>query len=514
MKRKIYTLFSLLLPLLVLSSCCKDEGNYTYKDNVGVATLVSIPGVTDMENSFVCLENELVKLNPVIQFAEGTTANDYEFEWKRYYKIPQGEYGHYEQPEVIGTSMNLEYQIQETPQNYWAVFKITNKKTAAVTELKFSFEISPLMGWAVLDEDAGGAGDMNFIRDADIVNGGNGAVVRNHFSSVNGGTKIQKGKFFANCLNTGRKNWYVFSEDGGYVMDPGTYKLKEGSTYLSLFNQTVGAPSVLAPEAYCYSIENGGFEAVVNDGAIYYVAYIMAWGGAVFDVAKPGVDVAPYHVAPMLATITNAGNTPGVRAVFFDLTGHRFLIAKLWGDLSIPNSASEIFNPGKIDPEFKFVFLGEGKDGSTSAIFHKQAAGGAIVPYLFRADFKLLEPVPLECTDISGLDDIKDAKTYAFGTRGDFMFYATETQVYCYRYGRMVSTPVLNVGGGEKIVQMKMYVNANDKNNNGKILFIATNNGTSGKVYKLKFNEMNGVVSGAPVEYSGFNTIKDMYYKN
>lgn len=514
MKRIIYTLFSLILPLLMLNGCSEDEGNYSYLDNIGEAILISIPGVTDQNNSFVCLEHDLVKLNPVIQFAEGTTEADYEFEWNRYYQTPQGTYGHYVQPEVIGTSMNLEYQVQETPQSYWAVFKITNKRTLATTQLKFSFVITPLSGWAVLEEDAGGAGDMSFIRDADVVSGGTGNVIRNHFSASNAGAKIQKGKFFANGLNTGRKNWYVFSEDGGYVMDPGTYQVRSGSSYLELFNQTVGTPEVFAPEAYCYSTENGGFEVIVNDGKIYYVAYMMAWGGAVFDVAKPGVGVDSYEAAPILAPITNAGNSPGVRSVFFDLKGHRFLTIRLWGDLNAPNSASEIFNPGKIDPEFKFVFMGEGKDGGTNAIFHKELPDGTITPYLFRADFKSNEPVPLECSDVSGLDEMKEAKTYAFGTRGDFMFYATDNHVYCYRYGRSKSTSVLSVAGGEKIVQMKMYVNASDKENNGKILFIATNEGTSGKVYKLKFNEMTGALNGTPQEYSGFGMIKDMHYKN
>ncbi len=514
MKQKYILAFSLLLSFGLFGSCYKDKGNYDYRENIGEAVIESIPGVTDNENSFVCLENELVKLNPVIKFAEGTEVGDYEFEWKRYYKTPKGGYGHFVQPEVISTSMNLEYRIQETPENYWAVFKVTNKQTRAVSELKFSFVISPLNGWMVLDEDGNGNGDISFIQDGDIVPGGKGDVIRNHFSSANEGRKIKKGRFIANGIHTKRKNLYVFSEEGGYVVDPGTYKLKPDATYISLFNQTVGTPAVSAPEAYHYSPENGGFETIVNDGKIYYVAYMMVWGSAVFDAAKNAAGLDSYRAAPILAPLTNSGNNPGTRAVFFDTEGHRFLIIKLWGELSVPNSTSDIFNPGKIDPEFQFVFLGEGKDGSTNAIFHKQLAGGGILPYLFRADFKSKEPVSIECRDISRLEDIKEAKTYAFGTRGDMMFYATDTKVYCYRYGRDRSVSVMSVGGGEKIMQMKIYVNEKDKNNNGKILFIATNNGNSGKVYKLKFNEMNGSVQGVPKEYSGFNGIRDMYYKN
>lgn len=511
--RKIYTIFSLLISLWILGGCSEDKGNYDYKENIGEVLIKAIPGVTDQNNSFICLENETVRLNPELVFAEGTKAEDYEFEWSRYYKVPQGAYGHYVQPEIIGTAMNLEYKIQETPQDYWAVFKAKNKQTGATTELKFSFVISPLTGWAVLDEDATGSGDMHFIRDADIVVGGNGSVVRNHFSQSNGGVKIQKGKFFAYCPNSSRNNWYVFSEGGGYVMNSGTYKLVNGSSYVGLFNPTVGTPEVLAPEAYCYSAENGGFETIVNNGKVYYVAYMMAWGGAVFDVTVPDEGVEPYHVAPVLASVTNAGNSPGVRSVFFDLTGNRFMVVKMWGNLSVPQSVSEIFNPGKIDSDYKFVFLGEGKDGSTNAIFNRELPGGSKVPYLFRADFKSQEPVPLECKDLSGLDDIKAAKTFAFGTRGDFMFYASETQVRCYRYGKTNTTDVLTVGAGEKIIQMKVYVNSKDAVNNGKILFVATNGGATGKVYKIKFNEMNGIVSATPTEYTGFGNIKDMYYK-
>lgn len=48
---------------------------------------------------------------------------------------------------------------------------------------------------------------------------------------------------------------------------------------------------------------------------------------------------------------------------------------------------------------------------------------------------------------------------------------------------------------------------------NGKILFVATQKGNEGKVYKVVFNEMSGVAESSPVEYTGFGIIKDMYYR-
>ena len=53
-----------------------------------------------------------------------------------------------------------------------------------------------------------------------------------------------------------------------------------------------------------------------------------------------------------------------------------------------------------------------------------------------------------------------------------------------------------------------------DKVLNGKVLFVATQKGNEGKVYKVIFNEMSGLSSGKSQEYTGFGIIKDMYYKN
>ena len=43
---------------------------------------------------------------------------------------------------------------------------------------------------------------------------------------------------------------------------------------------------------------------------------------------------------------------------------------------------------------------------------------------------------------------------------------------------------------------MKLYSNSSDKVLNGKVLFVATQKGNEGKVYKVIFNEMSGLSSG------------------
>lgn len=47
----------------------------------------------------------------------------------------------------------------------------------------------------------------------------------------------------------------------------------------------------------------------------------------------------------------------------------------------------------------------------------------------------------------------------------------------------------------------------------GKVLFVATQKGDEGKVYKAVFNEMSGLLLEEPLEYTGFKLIRDMFYK-
>ena len=172
----------ILLVMGSLFSCYDDKGNYDYKE-IEEAVIKSIPGVTDNGNKFVCLEHEQIKLTPELEFKAGSTADDYEFIWFRFPKNPQGTSGHYEQADTLAMTQNLDYKVVDSPRDYWLVYKVIHKETKALNEQKFEFIISAVNGWMVLDEDGAGNGDVQIIRDKDIVNGGDGRIVKNYLSS-------------------------------------------------------------------------------------------------------------------------------------------------------------------------------------------------------------------------------------------------------------------------------------------------------------------------------------------
>jgi len=495
-----YLSFSLLLSLGLLTSCFEDKGNYDYEE-IGEAVIKAIPGVTDNGNKLVCLENEQIKLTPEIDFKAGTTAADYDFVWFRYPKNPAGTPGHYEQADTLAMTQNLDYPVVNTPREYWVVFKVINKHTGALTQQKFEFIISAVNGWMVLDEDGGGNGDLQVIRDKDIVSGGDGRVVKDYFSVNNGGKKIQHGRFMAVCPYL--SNLYVYSDEGAYILNSSTYKEKANTTYTGLFSSVVTLDAV-NPQAESYDTKGGNTEVLVNNHKIYTVSYRMMGQTQFIEAAGIG----DYVAAPAIAPVRVTGNENC--AVLFDLRKNRFITVGTWGNLGAPVSAGGAFNTGAVDPELEFVFMNEGKDGETCVIMKNKNTGE---PYLLRANLVTSDPVALACVNLSGLSDIAQARSYAFGTRGDMMFYATDAKVYAWRYGKENATELMTVGAGEKIVQLKLYTNAADNTFNGKILFVATQKGNEGKVYKVLFNEMSGILQDKPLEYTGFGIIKDMYYR-
>ncbi|MEG1949807.1 MAG: PKD-like family lipoprotein [Odoribacter sp.] len=506
MRRKIYTLFPLFMLIFAMCSCFDDKGNYNYT-RIGEA-IVTIPGVTENADRYVCEQDGFLKLDPQIKYDAGTSESDYAFMWIKYLQNPYDEAtSGYFPADTISEKKLLEYQVKDDPNLFYIVLKVINKQTDVETNYRFEFVVTSVNGWLVLDENAAGEGDLHIIRDADItidMPTGKEGVTKNYFSLKNKGAKIADGQFIGG-RERNTKALFVFTTTGTYWIDKGTYTMVPDYSYTNLFDV---APSVFLPEAQYYSMLNGGNEVMINDGAIYSAWWNM-WGTTGYG--KSSLEGAS-HIAPMIASV--ASTNYGATSVMYDVIGHRFVTIGVFGDLATPSS-SGAFNVGEMEADLELVYLGEGIDGSTCAIFDKKTEGSEDEPYLYRASFTSEDPVAADKINLSKLTDIKDAKFYTFGTRGNMMYYATDSKIYCYRFGKENSTEFLtSLEAGEKIVKMKLYVDSQNAKFNGKILFVATNKGDVGKVYKIKFNEMTGLMMSEPEVFDGFGIIKDMFNKN
>ncbi|KAA6337898.1 hypothetical protein EZS27_014049 [termite gut metagenome] len=519
------TIIQLLAFLAFVSSCYEDKGNYEYAEIEEAE--IDIPEITQSEATISYSRFETVRLDPVITNNGKESADEYDYEWSVYPQSPSydSSLGGYPPAKVIGNDFQLNYTLEEVPGDYYVVLKATNKTTRSVSSFRFPLVIGTVNGWLVLEEDADGKGDISAIRDPEIVPGlteSRTGIIKNIFSQNNDGAKFTGAKFvYWRHVNTTYTNVFVYTSDDSYRLNAGTYLLSSAN-YQAFFNASL-APSVYQPQAIFYeSPYSGQNEILINNGNVYSIRWNMMGQRDVFSapVALSGVTLT---VQPFIAGIPRATTPTNSTAVLYDdvdfpegsfVVGDRFVTQQTsWNRPSVTSGA---FDPTNINPtadtELKLLYLGTGRDGTTSAIFRDAKAGNK--PWLYHGDFRdFAAPVAIGKYDISRLPEISAATHFVFGVRGDVLFYASGSNVYSHAFPEGATNNLLTVGSDETIAQLKLYSHSVNPDNTGRILFVATNSSSGGKVYKVKFNELTGTIVGTPVTFTGFNKIIDMTIK-
>lgn len=512
--RNNYIQYIPFLFLFFLTSCFDDEGNYNYVDIKDA--FVNIQEVTENDGQISRDRYSDLVLSPEIEFNAGGKAEEYTFEWSMYPQQPAAnEDDTYDPKKVIGTTINLSYHLTEAPSNYYVVLRVTHKETQAITDYRFALAVNSVKGWLIYDEDAAGSGDLQIIRDGEIVPGlsaSQNGVVRNYFSTSNEGKKLSGGKSLAwRNMSNRYDHIFLFKEDGFVKMQGTTYEVISEDYSTLFFSQ----PSVYAPMAHYYNNPAyGGLEFLMNNNEVYVIRWNMMGQTDKFstplNVFGTAVKFNPF-IAPIPAV---TGNTN--RAVLYNDITHsgQFITVNNNGSQGSPGVTGGAFNPLKINPDgttkLRLKYLGQGRDGITCAVFRDELNGDN--PWLYVADFRVAaSPLALAKYDLSGLQQISQAKLFVSGNRGDVLFYATDHEVYSYVFGGG-ATPLLTKPG-EEIVSMKLYTHSANEDFTGRILFVATYDGAEGRVYKIEFNELNGQLEGEIEEFSGFGRIVDMISK-
>ena len=524
MKTKIcfMKLCAVLVSMFLFAACFDDKGNYDYTDIRDV--VIDIPAVTENDGVWSCNRYSDLQFVPNIQFDEGTVAEDYDFEWSIYPQLPQlNEDKKYDPKRVIGTGQNLDYHVEDVPANYCLVLRVTHKATQAVTDFTFNLIVNTVKGLVVLDENTLGEGDLQIICDEEIIPGvtkAQNGVVRNYFSVSNDGRKLHGGKFLAwRNMDSRYDHLFVYQEDGFVKMSAATYEVLSDDYSTMFFT----APSVSSPMFHYYPNPKYGYlEFLCNNNEVYTIRWNMM--GQTDKFSTP-IDVfgTPIKFNPFIAPIPIvAGNTN--RAVLYSdvqiafgmsmPAAGQFITINSSGNMGYPSVDGGAFNPQKINEDastqLRLAYMEQGRDGLTCAIFKDEL--NDYRPWLYVADFRVTTaPLALGKYDLSTLKDIKQAQLFAFGTRGDVMFYATEDEVFSYAFGgepiSLLSVP------GEEIVAMKLYTHSANEDFTGRMLFVATYDGSEGRVYKIKFNELNGRLEGDIEKFEGFGRVIDMIIK-
>lgn len=504
----------------MLSSCFKDKGNYDYNE-IKEAIDIVIPNLDKETNTMVYNNGDRVEVTPEIKYRLNSNDAEYDFEWSLVEKSSVADpEGHYKEKTVVSTTKKLDFLVAQSPATYTMVFKVTNKQNLVATYKKFDFFINIDRGWMIFDENEAGEGDLQIIRTKETTPNlltSQIGISRNCFSSIND-KKIIGGLFLGKRTHSATyDDVYVFTEEGVIRMKSNTMAINT-ENFATLF---LSKPKVTAPQAHSYpNGKTGQSELFINNGQVHSIRWNMMGQKDKFPAPLTGVNAAEVNLSPFIAPIAYVSGINNAATVYVPSTSS-FGQISTGNKFSIATTAdSPLFNAANINAggatDFQLIYMNSGYEDMTCALFKDEKATGNNI-WRFRADFRYTAPRVVEKTNISSYTDILDAKYFTFGTRGEYMYYATDNVVYTATFAGAVNN-LFTVGAGEKIVQMKLYNQLDNIPYDGRLLFVATYNESTkeGFVYRAELETIMGKLEPGKeiIKYSGFAKIKDMYNKN
>ncbi len=544
MKNNILKTIVLLISLGALHACYKDEGNYDYSDINEV-----VLDTTDVDLTFTIDQFDTLTINPDITFSSEEIDDDQlEFKWIIYEDVWSKDEA---DSEVLSTKKNLKVRITQDPSSdpYAVMLYVTNKENNTVSQIKYDITIkqSIVSGMMVLHTNADGESDldyiatMNAVPDLDTLK-----WVHDAYSSMNG-EKIKGEPRFVSAarVNSTVIDYIYVGTDQSFLQISGTdFELLNQD--LDLFKET---PDEINVQHMSRGQQCNYVSILINDGQVHCINnQASQYWDSEFSVAlTPSNSIAgAYYMAPYVYYPDDcAATTVGQSGVFYDTLNQRFvrLGFSFLEDaplLPFPDQTSTKFDVNNIGKEL--IWMGKGYNGHCFAVFTDGSNRE-----LYRADFnkasytydsdgntvdnEKVNSLAVNSYDLSDLPEIYVADFYECGPLGNFFLYASDRNIYTYSYSssNKVATQINDdFADDEVITAMKIYNTdwySSLDEVCGTLLYVATYNGTEGKLYEFKINkasgrlnnkeEIDGVVDAkAPSNvFTGFGYIHDMCVK-
>ena len=264
---------------------------------------------------------------------------------------------------------------------------------------------------------------------------------------------------------------------------------------------------------------------IINDGDVHMIAFGFQ---ANWDTHLPAPMVVSdliegeVKVWPQLFRVQGYSNS-AFNFAFYDTEGHRFVSLSggaIFNKISpFPAPQYGAFDVNNIGADKEILHFGRGYNNIAYAVF---ATGDKRSFYTMNFNATpTQENVALGIKDMSALPEIRNAKFYDLGRLGDVFIYATERSIYTYDYigsnnGARITD---DFGPGERITAMKIFDPSSFPANvaelqqtTGRILYVATWDGTQGRLYEFGFNPSSGVLTDkTPLNvFDGLGRVSDM----
>lgn len=499
----LYICVGFLLALVV--SCKKDLGNYDY-------TTVSTPvlDTTKVAANYSIERYANLVIEPKIRM-NGIDTTSLSYKWIIYKQTVAT--GQANIPREISSLRRLNVSIGDPIGLYYVELIVTDKKNEAKANIVFNLSVSAGMEYGLLVlHTAGGSSDVDFLvtRNAVPITSVPEKRLRNLYFSATGSRLAGDGRFISVSRRTSFTaivtNWVtvgtstqlqrVNGNDFSFLRDNGSLFLRPGT--------------VINPQAHNLS-DLSSYETLINDGKMH-ITNASDQLVASYSAALTG----DYYLAPF----TVSGTSGSLISVGYDEKNGRFIkptsaTAGTITDFRVPGNAGQPFNLTNIGKDM--LGMDRGISNYTLAFFKDKTGAGR---WLYVINFNKSDDGLLGVGryDMTNLPDISNALFYQANKSSNICYYATASKVYLYDYTTQ-NTPAVGfqVPAGETITCMKVYKptpNFNLADADGRLLYVATWDGTQGRLYELSINPTTAVINSNPLNrFDGFGKITDISAK-
>lgn len=498
---KRYILLSLAM-VAAFSACKKDEGNYSYH-SVDAAKV----DTSTLATGYSVLQFDSLKIAPGILY-KGDTAN-LSYQWLVYVKsLSSLTIG---PPITLATTRNIAQPMNVAPGAYYLELIITDKTNSLVTTTRTLLTIQAAMedGWLVL-HDKNGASDVDFIASKNMQPNGPDKRLANLFQSTQGAAMPGNGRFVGFARRSSSAfNWITVGTDQGIRRMNGFTFAQLGADS-KLFRRTTGLTDFGAYYA------NGSTEIVSIPGNMN----TLQWA-----IVEDALFNAPYEGDFTLSPYVLYKDYPIYTLYAYDMKYSRFLRSSganaIHAFTTFKPSPQLLFDPNNVGKDLLFMDYGYLHD--VFAFFKDKTGNGR---YLYQLNANKADDgnMAMATYDMSALPDILNAKFFQVGDLANVALYATDRTVYRFDYSGSQTANIVYDGlpAGETITSLKIFrprVNGNSystdfNNTDNAVIYIATWDGTQGKLYEMAMNVASGAINPTPLKtYTGFGKIKDMAVK-
>lgn len=547
MSRPVYLLY-ICIVMFVLGSCYEDEGIYTYKELNEISVDTALTGT-----SFAIDRYDTLRINPTLRFTQGEIADEHlSFKWELYvddWTTADAK------AMVISTEKNLCEQISraESINLYALVFTVTNQLDGCSYRTKYTLSVQPsvLSGLLVLQDD-GGKCRLDYLASPKA----EPSFAYTHhiedvYGSANDGEHLEgtpRGVSFSLVTKSSYepqiKRIYLWTDQHVVQLDAADFSRQYSDHNLFMVQpEKLDIMNIQRSSAYDYStlMINGGQLQALNQQASLSYGYQFSRPLSP-DKSVPGeVSLSKYIYQP-----DDFGYTTGFAAILYDVRGKRFVkmdYSQSSNEVSLKafeqqnETALQLFDVNSIGKDM--IWFGKGSSGQGFAIFTD-----GTMRQIYRCRFNIastitnssgeteINPqvynVAMGVYDLSAAEGGDEALYFDAGRYANNLLYATHRNLYVYDFA---SRKGVRINGefpeDEEITAMKIYnvefstSNINDVS--GTLLYVATWNGTEGKVYEFALNRTTGRLNNRAAEsgnlkepynvFTGFGRVVDMCVK-